>query len=401
MLALFLTFLLSTPPAGEAHSVAPEQARASFELLVKQAKSAQENNRTDEALALYRKAVALRPAWDDGWWSIGMLTYDKDAYSECTAAFRRLRSLKPDLAPAWTMSGLCEYRLREYDAASRSLLEAERLGFQGSAELARSGRLHLALLLTKNSNFEHALLLCGLLFRSADSTPEVVAAAGVAGLGRPLLLKDVPESDRPLVMTLGGALEAAFAKSAAEAIKEFQAAVQTYPDEADIHYRFGAFLVKNEPARGLAEIRRALELNPSHLPALITLSLESLNADDYAAARGYAERAVRAAPDNFAAHLMFGRSLLLETKSRELDSAPAKPAPPAKATSPSKARPISPTLRDAVHELELAVRLAPESQDAHFSLSSAYALAGRNADAARERTEYERLRKLDNARTGR
>ncbi len=394
MHSLIVAFLMLTPPAGAAPPPAPNPAGAFFDALVKQAGEAQEHNRLNEALDLYRRAVALRPAWDEGWWSIGMIAYDQDKFSECAPAFLRFRSLKPDLAPGWIMSGLCEYRLRQYDAAYRSLLEAERLGFQGSPELARVGRLHLALLLTKNSNFERALLTCGILFRSGETTPEAIAAAGVAGLGRPLLLSEVPEADRPLVMALGNALAAAFAKPSGEAVERFQSALQAYPNVADIHYRFGAYLMKSEPARGLAEVKRAFELNPAHIPALVTLSIECMNSGDYQNATEYGEKAVRAAPNNYASHLMLGRAFLLEIKSRDLV------APPGKAAQSGKAQPQPAKLRDAVRELETAVKLEPDSQDAHFSLSAAYALAGRAADAARERAEYERLRNLASARTG-
>jgi len=400
MHALFLALLFLIPPAGSAPTHAQDKPSDTFEALAKQAADAQSTNHLDEALDLYRRSVALRPTWDEGWWSIGMLTYDQDKYSDCAAAFRRFRSLKPDLAPGWTMSGLCEYRLRQYDAAYQSLLQAERLGFQGAPELARSGRLHLALLATKNSSFEHAILLCGILFRSAESTPEAVAVAGVAALGRPLLLSEVPEFDRPLVMALGNALAAAYAKPAAEAIEKFQSAIQAYPDVADIHYRFGAYLLKSDQARALAEIRRALALDPSHLPSLIAMSLESLHSDDAAAARRYAEQAVKVAPGNYASHLMLGRALLLEFKSTGLDTTATGNSLPAKGSAAAKGRPPNPSLRAAISELEAAAKLDPESQDAHFSLSSAYALAGRAAAAARERAEYERLQKLNTARTG-
>jgi tetratricopeptide (TPR) repeat protein len=308
--------------------------------------------------------------------------------------------LKPELAPGWIMSGLCEYRLRQYDAAYRSLLQAELLGFQGSPELARSGRLHLALLLTKNSSFERAIMMCGILFRTAEATPETIAAVGIAGLQRPLLPSEVPPADRPLVMALGNALAAAWAKPTAEAIANFQSALEAYPNVADIHYRFGAFLLKNEPARGLTEIQRALALDPAHIPALIALSIESLNSGDYESARQFARKAAQVAPANYAPHLMLGRAFLLESKSRALEANPDKAAEPGKTAPARKPQPQTAPLAEALRELELAVKLAPDSQDAHFSLSAAYTLAGRTSDAARERIEYERLRKLAGARTG-
>jgi tetratricopeptide (TPR) repeat protein len=398
MHALILALLLTTPPSGAAPPLAPDKTAASFDALAKQASEAQQHQRLDEALALYRQAVALRPEWDEGWWSIGTITYDQDNYAECAAAFHRLRSLKPDLAPGWIMSGLCEYRLRQYDAAYRSLLEAELRGFQGSPELARSGRLHLALLLTKNSSFERAIMMCGILFRTSAATPETVAAVGIAGLQRPLLPSEVPQADRPLAMALGNAMAAAWAKPTAEAIAKFQSALETYPNVADIHYRFGAFLLKNEPARGVAEIQRALALDPAHIPALIALSIESLNSGDYETARQYAQKAAVATPGNYAPHLMLGRAFLLASKSLALAAEPGKTAAPGKAAPAGKSQ--TAPLAEALRELELAVKLAPDSQDAHFSLSAAYTLAGRTSDAARERIEYERLRKLAGARTG-
>jgi Flp pilus assembly protein TadD len=47
-----------------------------------------------------------------------------------------------------------------------------------------------------------------------------------------------------------------------------------------------------------------------------------------------------------------------------------------------------------VRELELAVKLAPESPEPRINLASAYAKLGRMADAGRERKEFWRLRKL-------
>ena len=48
----------------------------------------------------------------------------------------------------------------------------------------------------------------------------------------------------------------------------------------------------------------------------------------------------------------------------------------------------------AVREFETAVRLAPASPESHFNLSAAYVRLGRKDDAAREREEFRRLRKV-------
>ena len=51
-------------------------------------------------------------------------------------------------------------------------------------------------------------------------------------------------------------------------------------------------------------------------------------------------------------------------------------------------------LPKAIEELALAVKLAPESPQAHYALATAYARVGKTEEAARERAEFTRLDKL-------
>ena len=83
-----------------------------FQTLARQADAARDGKRLDKAAALYRQALKLKPDWDEGLWNLGSITYDLDRYQECAATFRKLAALKPESVPAWTMAGLCEYRLR-------------------------------------------------------------------------------------------------------------------------------------------------------------------------------------------------------------------------------------------------------------------------------------------------
>ena len=88
---------------------------------------------------------------------------------------------------------------------------------------------------------------------------------------------------------------------------------------------------------------------------------------EQAEAKPFAERAVKVAPKNFAARACLGRVLLEGSES---------------------------DLPGAIRELEMAVKLAPDSPQVHFSLASAYSKAGRKQEAARERAEFARLKKL-------
>src|SRR5947209_5380677 len=181
----------------------------SFAELSHRADEARDSNRLDEAVALYRRALKIKPAWEDGWWSLGSITYDQDKFAECAPAFRRLAALKPDLAPAWTMAGLCEYRLRQFSTALSSLRRVEQLGFQENTELSRSARLHLALLLTHAGVYEKAITLVTELTRIDKKTPDIIMIAGIAGLRKPWLPSEVPESERDKVLKLGDAMGAA------------------------------------------------------------------------------------------------------------------------------------------------------------------------------------------------
>src|ERR1700688_4044755 len=94
-----------------------QTAAPNFQSLGRQAEQARDAKQLEKAVELYQRALKLKPDWDEGLWNLGSIAYDLDQYGKCAPAFRRLSDLKPDSAPAWTMSGLCEYKLRRYDAA--------------------------------------------------------------------------------------------------------------------------------------------------------------------------------------------------------------------------------------------------------------------------------------------
>jgi tetratricopeptide (TPR) repeat protein len=336
----------------------------SFPTLSRQAQTARDAHRLEEAVDLYKKALKLKPNWEEGLWSLGSIAYDLDHYSDCAWAFRKLSELKPDGAPGWTMSGLCEYKLRNYGSALDSFTHVDQLGFNENAELARAARLHYALLLTKTGTFEKAITILTDLTR-ADKTPESIAAAGIAGLRRPWLPSEVPESERELVYRIGDAMASAMELDYASANRKFEELLQAYPSEPNVHFRYGALLYIQDADRGIEEIKRAVALAPDHVPALVSLSAISLKRENTEAALEYGERAVKASPNDFATHIVLGRALL-------------------GAGEPAR----------AAAELEQAVKLAPGVPEAHFSLATAYSRLGRKLDAAREQAEFKRLEHL-------
>jgi len=364
MIAPITAFLLMLAPSGQQPPAHPRPS-ATFEALSRQAVAARDAGHLNEAVALFKKALKERPDWDEGWWNVGSIAYDRDQYIECAQSFEQLTVLKPDSAPAWTMSGLCEYQLRNFDSAVRSLQQAERLSFQGPRELSASGRLHLALVLIKTGKFEKAINVLSDLTKFDRKTSEIIVAAGIAGLRQPWLPSEVPESERAKVMQLGGAMATGMELDVKDAIAQFEAVVQQFPNDPNVHFRFGAFLMQQTPDRGLAELKKTLELDPEYIQALVGFAMIYLNRGDPQTALEYAERAVKASPTDFGPHVALGRALLALND----DAGAAK-------------------------ELEIAVNIEPGNSDAHFSLASAYSHLGRKEDAQREHEEFKRLKKL-------
>ena len=343
---------------------AAQTAAPTFLTLSRQAQSARDAHQLEKAIALYKQALKLKPNWEEGLWNLGSIAYDLDRYTDCASTFSKLTAVKPDGAPGWTMRGLCEYKLHNYGPAAQSLAHVEQLSFNENAELAHAARLHYALLLTKNGNFEKAITVLTDMAR-LGKTPEIVAAAGIAGLRRPLLPAEVPEADRELVYRMGDAMTVAMVADYAAANQKFEELLQAYPSEPNVHFRYGALLCIQDADRGIDEIKKAIELAPDHVPALVSLSVIFLKREDTKSALEYAERAAKAGPNDFSPHVVLGRALLASEE---------------------------PAL--AAAELEQAIKLAPGAPEAHFSLATAYSRMGRKTDATREQAEFKRLEHL-------
>jgi tetratricopeptide (TPR) repeat protein len=346
---------------------AAQTPASSFSTLSTQAQAARDANQLDKAVELYKKALKLKPNWEEGLWNLGSIAYDLDQYKDCVWAFDKLDELKPDGTPGWTMAGLCEYGLRNYGSALDDLTHVEQLGFNENPELARAARLHYALVLTKAGNFEKAVAVLTDLMRKEKkaSDPEMIAATGIAGLRRPWLPTEAPASERELIFRMGDAMVSGMQQDYKAANQKFEEMLKAYPSEPNVHFRYGAFLFIQDSDRAIEEIKKTIALVPDHVPALESLSVMSLKREDDKAAVEYGELAVKASPGDFATHLALGRALL-----------------------------ASEDLARAATELQQAVKLAPNVPDGHFSLAAAYSRLGKKEDAARETAAFKRLEHL-------
>ncbi len=103
----------------------------------------------------YYKALKIKPDWTEGWWHLGMISYDAQRYEPARDALRRVVTLSPNDARSWGIMGLCEFQLKDYDAALEHLQRA-RSSASASDELSPVFRYHSAILLTRLGLFEQA-----------------------------------------------------------------------------------------------------------------------------------------------------------------------------------------------------------------------------------------------------
>jgi tetratricopeptide (TPR) repeat protein len=331
----------------------------------KQAEAARQENRIDDAIALYKKGVALKPSWDEGWWSLGTLNYSLEHFEEARDAFRHLTAIKPDVAMPWAMLGLCEFETRQYDPSIAHMRRGIDLGLGQDQTIVDAVNYHVALLLTRNQDYEAAMKIVAMFAQRNINDASYIEAMGIAALRKPLLPIELAPTDREIVMDVGRVMYDAAALRTTEAAAEFKILIDKYPDKPNIHYLYGSFLMFSDADAALAEMKKELEISPAFVPAMVTIASEYINRKDYKAGLPYAEKAVELEPQSFPAHAVLGRIFA------EGDVDPQR----------------------GIRELEEARKLAPGSPQVRIALATAYGKVGRKEDAARERQEFLKLRK--------
>jgi tetratricopeptide (TPR) repeat protein len=344
----------SSPRAGGADT--------SFEDVSARAATAREAGRLDEAARLYREAVGLREDWDEGWWFLGTLAYEKDRHEECREAFTRLLGLDPQIGPAWALRGLCEFALEDYAAAQRHLEHARDVGPVADEPMWRVVLYHEAVLQLRQGDFERVVPLLRQLASRPDPAPALQEACGLRLLRRARLPSEIRAEEREYVRAVGQAECASLAGRRPEAEERFRALLERYPRERHLHYGLGLLLAQGGSAEAIDAFRREVELHPDHHLAWVELAFNLLKHGRPDEAVEAAEAAVRLDPDVFVTHLTLGRALL-----------------------------AAGDLSLGTFELESAARLAPNSPDVFFALARAYTQGGRKEDARRASARFQEL----------
>ncbi|MBV9765960.1 MAG: tetratricopeptide repeat protein [Acidobacteriaceae bacterium] len=341
------------------------ESDSSFTTLAAKASEARDADRLDEAVALYKKALALRPAWAEGWWYLGTLLYDQDAYAGAASAFQKVVELRPEDGNAFAMLGLSEVKLGHNQDALAHLQKGRQLGLSDDA-LRNAAVYNEGVLLVESGAFQKAEETLDTLCRKGVDQPELIMALGSAVLGIPA--SKVPPDDkeiRDMLWQAGWAEHfAAQRDQPAAALREYQKLVADFPKHRNVQFAYGRFLLeKHYDAEALEAFKRELQNSPSHL--LARLGIAGIDErTDPAAGLPYAEEAVKMSPKLAEGHYLLGM-LLFDTGN---------------------------TTR-AITELETAQRSTPDDPRVYFGLGRAYAQVHRNQDAAHARAMFVRLNK--------
>ncbi|HLM55395.1 MAG TPA: tetratricopeptide repeat protein [Pyrinomonadaceae bacterium] len=351
------------PSATPAQTPAPEE----FERLAAEAAAAREGERADEAIAAYRKALAVRPQWAEGWWYLATLFYDRDDYKEAADAFRQTVRLQPKAGAGWAMLGLCEFQLARYDDALNHIQQGRQLGVADNVELTRVMRYHEGLLSILKGDFERGQQTLGTLSYEGLKSEDLIIALGLATLRIGLTPKqiDLNYRDRDLIRRAGLAEHFAAQKNMSDAQREYDLLARDHARVANVQYAYGRFLLANrDEDAALAAFLRELENWPKHVLARCQIANIMLQRKDIQGGLPYAEEAARQAPRLPLAHYLLGR-LLLEAGQNDR----------------------------AIESLETAARMVPNEAKTYFALARAYTRARRKADADRARETFTRLSK--------
>jgi len=334
----------------------------SFENVSERAAAALKANQFEEAVRLYRQAVTIRPGWSEGWGYLAATLYSLNRYPEALDAYKRTTILTPKNGPSWAYLGLCEYELRAYPHAFDHLFKGEQLGLGSDRDLTANVKYHLALLWTTAGQFDHGLLEMQWFPEQNLGSQDIFEALGLSVLRRPWFPYEVPTDKLAMILTAG---EASFAESVhkpEEARKLYEKLASDYPKEQDVHYAYGKFLSNLDIDAALKEYEKEIELTPSHVSARIEVAFLCLKMGKMDKALSFAQEAARIEPRNPAAHNLAGRALMELNRTQE-----------------------------AIPELVLATRLAPQNSGFHLNLARAYQKGGDKALATKEIATFNEL----------
>jgi len=289
-----------------------------------------------EAVAAYRKAMALDPAMPRLRFNLGLAYFKAGAYKEALQQFQPLiKTEQPDSDEAQRLAiliGMSHYGLAEFAAADPYLKQASDRDAQ-----------NLPLLLT----LAHSCLLSNQYQCVLDAFHRIMS-----------LNAESAEAH----MLMGEALDEM--KDTNGAIRELRAAVLVNPKEPNVHFALGYLLwTQGHTAEAAQEFQAELQNIPGHNQATLYLADSYIQMNRFEDARPLLEAVVKTSPTNSMGHLDMG--IVYADAGRK---------------------------EDALGEFKTAIKLKPDDVNAHWRLGRLYRSMGKTAEA---KAEFEKSKSLN------
>ena len=363
LLRIGTCFLLTALLLDSLQLGAQTRSSQDFATLSAKANAARDADRLNEAGTLYQQALALRPKWAEGWWSLGTTQYDTNSYAAAAKSFEKLLALQPKNGMAHAMLGLCQFEIGLDSSALQHLEAATNLGISPDPELRRVLLYHEAALLQRGNKFERAQSLLQQLCLEGTTDPGIDGTLGMTLLR---MTANTPPaagtSDGSVVSGIGHAGCLVGQKKYEDATAILNTLNTQYPQFPNIHYASGLLLLDTgDTGSAIQQFQAEIQNQPQDVLARLKIAAANYKVNSQAGIP-YAEEAVKLNPKIPLGHYLLGL-LLLDTGDYQR----------------------------AIPELEMARDSYPNEAKLYFALGSAYTLAGRKEDAAHARATFERL----------
>ena len=295
-----------------------------------------------QAIAFYRKAMALDPDLPGLRLNLGLAFFKDGQYTDCIHIFapmlKDLPASSPERQRLDVLLGMSHYGLGEYAAATPFLKQA-------SQQDPRNSPLLLTL--------AHSCLLSSQYPCVLDAYHRMVE-----------LNANSAEAD----MLVGEALDEM--KDPVGALREFRAAVEANPKEPNVHFGLGYLLwTKGQYSEAAQQFQTEIENDPGNMQAALYLADSEIQMNRMDDARQALEKLALAEPSNEMVHRDLG--IVYADKERN---------------------------DEALREFKSAAAIKPGDVNVHWRLGRLYRTLGQNAQA---KAEFEKARTLNKAQDDR
>ena len=299
-----LTALVCAPGIDASQQPAPN-----LDDLAARAAAARDQQNLPLALQLYEQAEQLNPAWQEGWWYLGVLHYSSNEFAAATDAFNHLLELAPRAVPALALRGLCEFETGAYDDSLRDLESAVKHGAASDSRNEQIIRFHMAQLLTRAGRFQDGLEQYRYFATNHIDAPDLMIGISLAGMRTSLLPKDIHAEKREMLESAGKAGYTFLSGDSDAAEDLFQQLFAQNSSSPNIHFFYGMLLFAKHPELAVEQFRRELLVSPNSEEANALFAFTSVLAGRFADALEPAKRAYAAAPEMELAQIALGRAL--------------------------------------------------------------------------------------------